>query len=344
MMKNRKSCQPNIVIKLPNDIRDSISEKLYNLPASYDQERDPASLAIAAASRIADLLDPCTQSQILDFREKRQSPYLLLRNFISTENIPPTPTNDTSPDTDSWRVQAAALLGLLHLSGYVAASFQDEMGGRLCHMVMPAKNDEKSFLRSTKMLNFHTEVVNGYFGEDFPECGQTVSPEAFGLICLRNPNGTPTTVLPLAKVLEKLDEETMTLLMKKKYTACSQSSFDRNIIIRNISVLNELSNGTLGIRYSHSKLKGQDESAQLALNKVHALLTDNPETINVNLNPGDALILNNRSCLHGRSAITDSATFDGLDRWLIRIYGFDRGAFSRMKKMESMKHVILLNE
>lgn len=106
----------------------------------------------------------------------------------------------------------------------------------------------------------------------------------------------------------------------------------------------KLSDGTLGIRYSHSKLRGQDEKSQNALNKLHALLNSFPETLFVNLNPGDALILNNRCCLHGRSAITDSAGFDGLDRWLIRIYGFEEASFTQMNKVEFASHIISLEK
>jgi hypothetical protein len=105
---------------------------------------------------------------VKQFAEFGDSPYLLVRNLLSAESLPLTPTDDRSPDEQGWREQAAALLGMLAACGATAASFEDEMGGRLCHMVMPAKNSETSYSRSTKPLNFHTEVVNGYFAEEAP--------------------------------------------------------------------------------------------------------------------------------------------------------------------------------
>ncbi|MDE9566909.1 TauD/TfdA family dioxygenase [Xenorhabdus bovienii] len=52
------------------------------------------------------------------------------------------------------------------------------------------------------------------------------------------------------------------------------------------------------------------------------MIKNSKQIMHVALSPGDALILNNRICLHGRSAISDTAKFDGTDRWLVRIYGY----------------------
>nr|WP_242689428.1 TauD/TfdA family dioxygenase [Photorhabdus cinerea] len=342
-MTERKDSLPAVDLFLSNQDKNKLSQALNTISNRYTQELAPHQLADEAAKKIIQNIDSCLLSKIVEYWRTKKPPYLLFKNFISTYNLPPTPTNDITPEESGWRTQAAALLGLLKLTGYACASFQDEMGGRLCHMVMPAENSEKSFLRSTKKLNFHTEVVNGYFKEEKPDIGDPLSPESLGLICLRNPDKIPTTILSLKNILKQLPQNIIQTLMDKNYYAQSQSSFDRQIIIDNVSVLIQLSNGSIGIRYSNSKLIGKTAIAQNALDTLHKLLNDSPDTLFLTLSPGDALIINNRNCLHGRSAISDSAKFNGNDRWLVRIYGYTEETIPFMKKKENMEHVMLLN-
>src|SRR5213075_2276520 len=136
-------------------------------------------------------------------------PFYLLKGLLDVAGIPDTPIDDTSPEELGWRKQAATMLGCLKLFGADAASFEDEMGGRLFHMVMPAKNSQRSLLRSTKALNFHTEVVNGLFEEEKPYFGAPMAPNVFALACLRNPNRVKTTVLPLSKIIGELSGKTI---------------------------------------------------------------------------------------------------------------------------------------
>jgi len=329
-------------LELSTDHAKKLYQVINDIPREYDQEKNPLEFERIAGEILLKTLPEKTLSIIDEFREKNHLPYMLFRNFISLDNLPATPTNDASPATQSWRHPAAALLGLLYLTGCSARSFKDEMGGRLCHMVMPAKNDNKSYARSTKKLGFHTEVVNGYFIEEDPCYGHPLSPEIFGLVGLRNPSHIPTTLLRLDNILHKLSSTTIHELMQPQFIAHSQSSFDRNITIENIPVIEQMNNGLLGIRYSHSKLQASRQKAEKALSSLNDAVNNSDKIEYAALNPGDVIIINNRTCLHGRSSISETAKFNGLDRWLIRIYGYKNDTLTKLKCDLVNKHVMLV--
>lgn len=209
-------------------------------------------------------------------------------------------------------------------------------------MVMPANNSQKSFARSTKALHFHTEVVNGYFIEDYPIETPLISPEIFGLACIRNPVHVGTTVLPLSVLLERMSAKLKATLFRKIYRSFSQSSFDHNHEIEPVSVLSKLRNGVIGIRYSNSKLQSTHSDGIAALEELRDIIASCGHSESIILEPGDILLINNRICLHGRDGIAQKANFDGNDRWLIRNYGFSAEARSIMKKHTERHHVFLI--
>ena len=149
-LESNISCFKATEIALTNKEKYALSNDLAAIPLTLSQEVHPVALSVAASDIISNYIDQFNLIKLKEISLNGNQPFFLARNFVSTANIPKTPTNDVSPSEHSWRIQAAALLGLLRLSGHLPASFLDEMGGRLCHMVMPARNSEKSYLSSTK--------------------------------------------------------------------------------------------------------------------------------------------------------------------------------------------------
>lgn len=310
---------------------------------NYDQEKNPLELEIIAHDLLKKIIDESILKRIRAVANHGVLSYIVIRNFLSIQTLPFTPTDDSPPDSADWRTPASALLGLLRLTGHSARSFMDEMDGRLCHMIMPARNNEKSFTRSTKKLGFHTEVVNGYFFEESPVPGKPVSPEVFGLLGLRNPDSIATTLIPLDRVLKNLTPVAIDALMRPHFSAISQSSFDREIVINNVSVLKKLSGGYMGLRFSHSKIMANNAKAAEALRMLTDEISHSEYIEQIVLNPGDALILNNRTCVHGRGSISGTQRFDGMDRWLIRIYGYKFATLPMLKTLPDKKHVIMVD-
>jgi hypothetical protein len=333
---------PPILISLSGSEKANVSHAIRMRCEGICHESRPYELATQAASILQQHLNPAHLLKIKSFYETGIAPYLLVKHLVKTDALPPTPTDDNPPEGRDWQSQVASLLGLLKLCQYHPASFLDEMGGRLYHMVMPDNNSFKSFSRSTKALNLHTEVVNGYFVEESPLLGSPFSPGAFGLICLRNPDTIPTTILPIEKILDKLSDDTLSQLMKPNFTVRSQSSFDRDIRLSHVPVFRLMANGLLGMRYSHSKLSAENESANQALLHLRAVIHE-AEVTALALEPGDALIINNRICLHGRAQVSNREYLDGLNRWLVRIYGYDEAAMAKIKFDSHRQFAMVVN-
>lgn len=324
--------------------RMAIAHQIRTHTAHLSQENQPRPLAAIAAPIVDKYLGNAHKNLIRQFRAGDGVPYLLLRGLLDLEGLPPTPSDDRSPAEAGWHTAAATMLGYLKLCGAQGASFVDEMGGRLFHMVMPAQNSEKSLARSTKALNFHTEVVNGYFAEEQPAPGSPIAPDVFALACLRNPHRVPTTVLPLAAVLRRLDAATVIELMRPAYHASSQSSFDRQITINHVPCLVPLHSGHIGMRFSHSRLEGSDPGSCAALDRLRLVMLSFDASHAVVLAPGDVLVLNNRLCLHGRSEVGSSSRFDGNDRWLLRLYGYSPPTLARARFIAGSTHIMAVRQ
>jgi len=107
---------------------------------NYDQEANPLELEHIAHDLLEKILDDSVLKKIRAIADNSMLSHIIVRNFLSIQSLPFTPIDDNPPDNAGWRTPASALLGLLRLTGHSARSFMDEMNGRLCHMVMPAKN------------------------------------------------------------------------------------------------------------------------------------------------------------------------------------------------------------
>ncbi|MCL5424481.1 MAG: TauD/TfdA family dioxygenase [Gammaproteobacteria bacterium] len=329
-------------ICVSNKDRDLLHDRLKHSCGKISQEHRPDVMANTAAPIIKSTLGHTIFERILDKCSTGEHPYIIYRNISKISNLPPTPADDISPDEEKWRYYASVFLGILNLHNLKAAAFKDEMDGRLFHMVMPARNSGKSFHRSTKELKYHTEVVNGYFHEENPKKGAPISPEFFGLMCLRNPDNIPTKVLPVKKILNKMDTKKIHALTKPEFSAFSQSSFDAMIETKKVPVLVKCENGKLGIRYSSSKLRGITTEAEKALHSFKELMSNNYLDTHLNLSPGDLAIINNRFCLHGRGEIFGTQKFDGNDRWMLRVYGYNKNRLSKINFDDQQQHVMLV--
>ncbi|HYO54444.1 TauD/TfdA family dioxygenase [Archangium sp.] len=334
-----------LVICLPESFGRELTLLINERVKQYNQEESPTIMAAAAEIALRDAMFglPELVRSIEQFYRRAEHGYLLLRGMFEVGELPHTPDDDTAPHFESWRSAAAILMGILQLSAHRCGSYLDESGGRLAHMVMPARNSEQSYARSTKALSFHTEVVNGYFLEemDLRPFG-AASPEVFGLVCQRNSHGVATTALSLDALLRRLPYETVQTLMQPIYRTHSQSSFDRDIVADKVPVLTRLNNGQLGIRYSHSKLHAVDAQGEVALALLREALLAPADIERLVLEPGDLVLFNNRRCLHGRDPVRETARFDGKDRWLIRMYGFSHALWSLVNKSPDRHHVIVV--
>ena len=335
-----------IVYDAPADFRAKLTAALESISPKLDQENTPHLLAAISKKMFMQIMQNERNliKAIESFTSLQNPPYLLLKRFINLNNLPATPTDDSLPPLLQWRTAASALLGSLLISRHHAASFRDEMNGRLSHMVMPANHNQASYNRSTRLLNFHTEVLDGLFQEEVTSIGPALSPEVLGFVCLRNNSNIRTTLLPLNKLLENLPDKIIEIMMKPIFTLSSQAYSERKLVVPNVPLIRMLEKGYLGIRYNHNRLKASSAAGEYALNFIKNLIDSNISTTGIALAPGDILLVNNRACLHGRDSIIDSANFDGQDRWLIRMYGYHLKTLKKVQMCDTRRHVMVVDD
>lgn len=229
----------------------------------------------------------------------------LLRKYFQLRSAPPTPLSEDgvppTPDIDD------AVIALGDSFGWPIA-YAQEQGGRLIHNLFPIKsNESKQISSSSKVkLQLHTETAFHPYRPDYVV-----------LYCVRGDAAAATTYATLDDILSNLDTGCIKVLLQKKFVTSIDLSFRANgepdqVVLT--SVLHKSDYG-LRLRYDQQLMRGVDSTASLALAQVASAIGKSVRS--VTLEAGDALVLDNHTVVHGRSAF--SPRYDGTDRWLKRV-------------------------
>ena len=165
----------------------------------------------------------------------------------------------------------------------------------------------------------HTDACSFPFTHEFQEkFGLSPSPDFVMLICYRNPDRVPTCVAPLSKILQALSEAAIGELQQSIYSIRTQGSFFVEHALLGVPVITVHPQFGYQIRYSHSNVVAPGDDAknaaitELEEHAIPACLVD------VLMSPGDLLLINNRTALHGRRKVGDNT--GPSSRWLQRVY------------------------
>lgn len=221
---------------------------------------------------------------------------------VDFTKLGPTPlTHDTVEYTDEVRRAS----GLLYL---IASLLGDPMsqagvrGGRMILDICPLPGDEKTQLASSSEggLDYHCE-----------DAYHDYRPDWVLLLCLRNPDGVPTTFarasdLPLAEDIKKT-------LFEKKFIISPDSSHSNKDDIRRVAVFSgDPTSPFVRIDPAFMPRDLNDEAAEKALMTVIDAFDGGLQ--DVALEPGDIMIIDNLRAVHGRRPFVPR--YDGTDRWL----------------------------
>ncbi|WP_411563627.1 TauD/TfdA family dioxygenase [Pseudomonas shirazensis] len=279
-----------------------------------------AKLSAAGATTLAEVLEHAWTA-----------PALHLRSVFEPGALPPTPEDFTPvpvcPGTAVAMVTAIAALAALNSA---TISYGSENDGHLFVnlVVIPGEGDIPQ--KSTRGMQGHTDGVSfplrGYRDPD--DARIAPSPDFVGLCCLRNPEGVPTTVMPLSAVLEEMPAHLVQELREPNYVIGSQRTFEEGMIeiLGDELTLDEARllfrvGDAEWIRFSHRTTDPVDKesSAQKAMDAFQDACRNCVQDIA--LSPGDIVLVNNRIALHGRSPV--GTAYGGETRWLLRTYGLD---------------------
>jgi alpha-ketoglutarate-dependent taurine dioxygenase len=142
-------------------------------------------------------------------------------------------------------------------------------------------------------------------------------PDYVMLFCLRGDPNAVTTYANLSDVLKILDPDTRKVLKKKIFTTSVDISFrsngeeDQQIPI---SIVGE-KDGKLTFTYDSYFVRGINEEANNALVSLRSAIKQC--TIDIVLQSGDLLVIDNNSTIHGRREF--QPRYDGTDRWIQRV-------------------------
>lgn len=228
----------------------------------------------------------------------------LLHRYFECSGAPATPlSKDGVPETLEID---DAIIALAHSYGYPIA-YAQEQDGRRIHNLFPIKSNESKQISSSSKttLQLHTETAFHPYRPDYVV-----------LFCVRGDTAAATTYATLDDILCNLSTECTAVLFQKRFVTSVDLSFRPNgepdqVVLT--SVLHKSESG-LQLKYDRQLMRGVDNAACHALAQVAGAIDKSVRS--ATLEAGDALVLDNRTVVHGRSAF--SPRYDGTDRWLKR--------------------------
>jgi L-asparagine oxygenase len=289
---------------------------------------DPCAAPQASADRFAGILAGQLGQNVttpLSLFQTGAFPWICLRTKFVPDGLPTTPISWEPSPAMAWWPLASMACGFMRIAGLQPVSYRSENDGHafVNLTVRPDDpNDRAGVAKSRGQLRGHTDAVAFPFAHEF-ELGErdaSPAPDALVLVALRNPERVPTKVASISNVIERLSPTEQAALRSPVFLIRAQESFQlaRNVTDR--ALLADDPRSGMVMRFSHSAVSVDRRAYPqqfAALEKFKSLLAE--QYVEVSLEPGDILIVNNRTAIHGRAPVGDD--FAGTSRWLLRTYG-----------------------
>ncbi|MGW9419791.1 guanitoxin biosynthesis L-enduracididine beta-hydroxylase GntD [Streptomyces koyangensis] len=270
--------------------------------------------------------------ELEEFRLTEKSGALVVTGLtVDDASLGPTPADRAAaPSLSPSHHQDLAFFLIASLLGD-PIGWATQQDGRIMHDIYPVEKYEHDQIGwgSAQTLTWHTEDAFHHLRTDY-----------LGLMCLRNPDGTETTVADVADI--QLDEATRRLLGEKRFRILPDDSHrpeaaesGRPLSPRETRLhrqARERVEQALKEPEPVAVLFGDPESPYLVIDPYYMqgqhedeeqeALDRIGEAIDaamsgVVLTPGDICFLDNYQVVHGRKPF--QARFDGTDRWLRRL-------------------------
>lgn len=301
-VREKHVAQP--VLQLTQDEGEALWELSENVVALLDRSR-----SFDLSEFLSDV-PAQLRGALVDFRESTTSSGYLLVKGVATGDLPDTPL--------AYGTQVLgrhATNGTLALVGDVLGSligYADEKNGDLFHDVHPVRGEEDRMENSGSVaFDFHTENVH-----------HPLRPDFLGLLSLRQGHETTTAtrVASIRHAVAHLSEAENDVLRRLRFRSLFPTSFTRGRAgERPATAEHRVLFGNPGcefLRFDSFNTKPAGFEAEQALEALAEALE--AVCVEVVLEPGDLLLVNNHIAAHGRSPFTPR--YDGRDRWLRRFY------------------------
>lgn len=216
------------------------------------------------------------------------------------------PMADPGPTPAGWRTRdAAATVPHDFWLALVLAQLGDPMSwsnlqdGRLFNDILPQREDERAQTSygSGDELELHVE-----------EAYHDVRSDAFGLLCLRNPDKVPTTLASAASL--DLEAADVAVLRRPRFCIGGEDLYRVRPLLSGAAEAPYLRFDMPYVRAAPG-----DTEAERALSALARCLKS--AVVDIAARPGDMVIVDNHRAVHGRRRFR--ARYDGTDRWVRRL-------------------------
>ena len=277
---------------------------------------------VRAAGHARRLLPIAVHDALIDLGDDADTLGAVLMTGVPLGLLPATPTSPTEP-TDKDHTSEFVLLAIARALGQ-PIGYLPEHGGTIVQNLLPIPEAAhlQTSTSSAVELEFHTETAF-----------HPHRPRYLLLLCLRGDDTARTLLCSVGEIVDQLPLAVRRVLSEPRFrTGVDRSFADRSLdggscvqqragssghgpLGRVVPVLSG-DPGRPTLTFDADLMHATDDEADAALETFRRLARD--RRIGVTLRQGDALVIDNHRCIHGRSAF--AARFDGTDRWLQRSF------------------------
>ncbi len=250
------------------------------------------------------------RNALADFAEGTSTSGFLLVKGVPTGQLPDTPQGYGTNALDGHATNGTLALVADALGSLIG--YADEKNGDLFHDVHPVRGEEDRMENSGSVaFAFHTENAH-----------HPLRPDALALLSLRQGHDpmTATRVASVREAVAHLTVDHVAALRQSRFRSLYPTSFTRGKTgVRPEAGPHKVIFGNPGrefIRFDSFNTSALDTEGERALRAMAEALE--AVCVEVVLEPGDLLLVDNHIAAHGRSAFTPR--YDGRDRWLRRCY------------------------
>lgn len=271
----------------------------------------------------ADVLDA-----LQSFNNNSEHIALLIRNCPVDRSLPPTPYSGALSSAQSPIAFSSAQspiaclvnLTLYQLIGIYPVVYEGENGGRLFRHVVPNRNAglAKSSHGSRVRFGYHVDNPDLPLTEE-PVNDLSACPEYLSLFGMRCDPTVGTTLVDAQVVLSHLDDITLDILASPRFVINRPASFGHSRKTTGLPLIVRGADGRWLCRFDTENTEAMDLEGQNAIAALRSVLETRKFDIELLLLPGDFLIFKNQLSLHARDAFEPRN--DGVDRWLVRLFG-----------------------
>ncbi|GII77830.1 L-asparagine oxygenase [Sphaerisporangium rufum] len=305
MPESREPLTDISVVELSDEERELFRSEITPVTANPYQAFDPFIDQVRERPRA---LPERMRSALADLRAARGPGALLVRNLPIPHDLPPTPRRSFAALPEIRAVGTEAVLACAADALGEPFSYLEWDSGHLVHNKYP--------IQAHRDLQFGSNAVEFLLHTETPF--RDVSPDYLALLCLRaDPTGrAKTRVADIRRVVGTLSEAEIAVLARPRYAFETDNPvvvLDGRGLTEPQPIISER-DGTRVIEYV-GDLVATDAESQRALDDLgrRVLAT----AVDIALERGDLLVLDNGRVVHGRNAIVPA--YDGTDRWLQRM-------------------------